>query len=97
LRTQIKTALQGEKKPFSQAASFYYEWDKDYPNALVNINKAIEANPKGFFLYMTKAKIQKDMGDMAGAKVSAAKCAELAAAAKNDDYVKQANDFMKKG
>ncbi len=87
VRTQLATALAGDKKPYFQAATFYYEWDKDYPKALENINKAIEATPKGYYLYLTKARIQKDMGDKAGARASAAKCIELAGQAKNEDYV----------
>lgn len=96
LRTQIETALQGERKPYQQAANFYYELDRNYPKALENINQAISANQNGFFLFLTKARIQRDMGDKAGAKASALKCIELATAAKNDDYVRQANELIKK-
>ena len=42
-----------------------------------------------------KAKIQKAMGDNAGALVSSNKSLELAAEAKNDDYVKMNKDFQK--
>lgn len=98
LRTQIETSLKGDKKPmpYQQAASFYYEWDKDYNKALDYANKAITDNPKGFWLYLMKARIQKDMGDKAGAKASAQKTIEIAAEAKNDDYVRMANDLIKK-
>jgi len=95
LRTQIESALKGERKPFQQAATFYYEWDKDYAKALDNVNKAIAGNEKAFWLYMLKAKIQKDMGDKAGAKESANKTIAVATEAKNDDYVKQAKDLLK--
>jgi hypothetical protein len=96
LRAQIETALQGEKKPYQQAANFYYEWDKDYAKALENVNKAIDANAKGFWLYLLKAKILKDQGNNADAKVAAQKCVELATAAKNDAYITQGNDLIKK-
>jgi tetratricopeptide (TPR) repeat protein len=96
LRTQIETALMGEKKPYQQAANFYYEWDKNYPKALENANKAIEANGKAFWLYLLKAKIQKEMGQKSDAKIAAEKCIELAAAAKNDAYVSQAKDLISK-
>jgi len=95
LRMQIETALASEKKPFYQAATFYYEWDKNNTKALENISKAIEANPKGFWMYLLKAKIEKDLGKNEDAVTSAKKCAEIAAEAKNDDYVKQANDLIK--
>lgn len=96
LRQQIEEAMRGEKKPYQQAATFYYEYEKDYTRALDCINKAIEANAKGFFLYMIKARIQKDMGDKAGALASANKTIEVATEAKNDDYVRMANLFKEK-
>jgi tetratricopeptide (TPR) repeat protein len=95
LRGQIETALQGEKKPYQQAANFYYDMDKNYPKALDNVNKAIEGNAKAFWLYLLKAKIQKELGQNADAIVAAKKCIELATAAKNDAYVSQANDLLK--
>jgi len=95
IRTQLEAALQGEKKPYQQAAGYYYEYEKNYPKALENINKAIAENPKAYFMYLTKARIQKDMGDRAGAKVSAQKTVELAKEAKNEDYVTFGNELMK--
>ena len=94
LRGQIEAALQGDKKPYFQAASFYYEWDRNYPKALENVNKAVAENQKAFYMYMLKARIQKDMGDVAGAKTTANKVIELAKEAKNDDYIKQASDLL---
>ncbi len=96
LSQQIEKALQNaEKKPYQMAATFYYEWEKNYPKALENINKAIDANPKAFWLYMQKARIQKDMGDKASAKTSAQKTIELAKEQNNDDYVGMANELIK--
>ncbi len=94
LRKQVETALQ--KAPYQTAASFYFEWDKNYPKALENINKAIESNPKGFWLYLTKAKIEKEMGDKKAAKISAEKTIEIATQEKNDDYVRQAKELISK-
>ncbi|NCT92985.1 MAG: hypothetical protein GXC72_01060 [Chitinophagaceae bacterium] len=62
---------------------------------MVNATKATEANPQGFWLFLLKAKIQKAMGDKVGAKTSATKCAEVATEAKNDEYVKLANELIK--
>jgi len=94
-RTDIEAALKGTDKPYWQAASFYYEYDKDYAKALDNVNHAIEGNKDAFYMYMLKARIQKAMGDKTGAKTSAEKTIETATAAKNDDYIKQANDLLK--
>jgi hypothetical protein len=96
LRTQLEAALQGEKKPYQQAATFYYEWDKNYAKALENVNQGIAANPKAFYLYLLKARIEKDMGNTAAAKASVTKTIELANEAKNADYVRMANELFKK-
>lgn len=95
IRTRLEASLQGDKAPYSQAASYYYEYEKNYQKALENINKAIAQNPKAYFLYLTKARIQRDMGDKAGAKVSAEKTVELAREAKNEDYVTFGNELAK--
>ena len=76
----------------AQAATFYYEYDKNYAKALENINKATAENPKAFFLFLQKAKIQRDMGDKEGAKASAMKTVELAKEAKNADYENFGNE-----
>ncbi len=99
IRLQVEKALSAETPNagvYQSAATFYYEWDKDLNKALVNINKATQANPAAFWLFLLQAKIQRDLGDKASAKASAEKCITLATTAKNDDYVKQAGDLLKK-
>jgi tetratricopeptide (TPR) repeat protein len=91
----VETALKGDKKPYWNAANFYYEWDKDYPKALENVNKAIEENKTGFWMYLLKAKILRDMGNKSEATMAAQKCVELATTAKNDAYIKQGGDLIK--
>ncbi len=95
VRTQLEAALQGDKKPYFQAANFYYDYDKNYAKALENINKATAENPKAYYMFLQKARIQKDMGDKAGAKASAMKTVELAREAKNADYVNFGNQLLK--
>ena len=95
VRAQIENALQGKDKPYWQAANFYYTYDKDNKKALENVNHAIETNQDAYYMYMMKARIQKELGDKTAAKASAEKCIQLATAAKNDDYVKQGNEFLK--
>ena len=95
IRTQLEAALQGDKKPYYQAANFYYDYDKNYTKALENINKATAENPKAFYMFLQKARIQKDMGDKTGAKASAMKTIELAKEAKNADYENFANQLIK--
>jgi len=95
MRSSIESAMKGNDKPYWQAANFYYEYDKDYAKALDNVNKALETNKDAYYMYMLKARIQKAAGDNTGAKASATKTVELATAQKNDDYIKQGNDFLK--
>jgi hypothetical protein len=95
VRAQIEAALKTDKKPYWAAAQFYNEYDKNLPLALENATKAIEGNDKAFWMWIYKAKIQKEMGDMAGAMASSQKSLELATEAKNDDYVKMNKDLQK--
>jgi Protein of unknown function (DUF2911) len=95
VRAQIEAAMKTDKKPYWAAAQFYNEYDKNLPLALENATKAIEENKEAFWMWIYKAKIQKDMGDMAGAMESSKKSMELAKAAKNDDYVKMNKDLQR--
>ena len=95
VRAQIEAGLKTDKKPYWQAAQFYNEYDKNLPKALENVTKAIEENDKAFWIWIYKARIQKELGDMAGAMISSKKSLDLAKEAKNDDYVKLNQDLQK--
>ena len=95
VRAQIDAAMLTEKKPYWQAAQFYNEYDKNLPKALEYATKAAEANDKAFWVFLFKAKIQKELGDVKGALESSIKSAALAKDAKNDDYVKMNEDLQK--
>ena len=95
VRAQINEAMQTDKKPYWQAAQFYNEYDKNLPKALENVSKAAEANDKAFWILLYKAKIQKEMGDNAGAMATSKKSEAVAKEAKNDDYVKMNQDLQK--
>ncbi|MFZ4058321.1 MAG: DUF2911 domain-containing protein [Ferruginibacter sp.] len=95
LRGQIEAAMLTDKKPFWQAAQFYFEYDQNLTKALDNVSKAADANPKAFWVFLYKAKIQKEMGDVDGAMASSTTSRKLAVDAKNDDYVKMNDDLMK--
>lgn len=99
IRTQVDKTLAADNvswQSYQQAANFYYEYDKDYPKALTNITKAIGEKSDKFWLYLIKAKIERDMGDKAAAKTSAEKCIEVATQQKNDDYIRSATELIKK-
>jgi hypothetical protein len=96
LRAQLEKALQGDKKPYWQAAQFYNEYDNNKAKALEMCDGAIKANDKAFWVWLYKAKLQNDLGDKAGALASSQKSWELAKEAKNDDYVKMNEELQKK-
>ncbi|MBS1744353.1 MAG: DUF2911 domain-containing protein [Bacteroidetes bacterium] len=96
LKSQIEAALQSDKKPYWQAAQFYTEYESNSAKALENVTKALAENPKAYWMWLYKAKIQQEMGDFAGAKESSKKSLELATEEKNDDYIRMNQALLKK-
>jgi hypothetical protein len=84
---QIDAAMNVDNRPYFAAASYYFDNGKDMAKALEWANKAVEAQPKAYWVAHLKAKIQAKMGDKAGAKATALKSIELAKEAGNPDYV----------
>ena len=96
LRNQMEDALNNaEKKPYWGAAQFYNEYDKNYPKALENAAKACDANPKAYWVWLYRARIEKQMGNLEDARSSANKAHDLAKDSGNDDYVKMAKELLK--
>lgn len=97
VRAQVEKALAADAvqaNTYNTAASFYYEFDKDYNKALVNITKAVEAYKEAYWMFLLKARIEKALGDKVSAKASAQKCIDIATG-KNADYVTFANELIK--
>lgn len=69
------------------AASYYYDNDKDLNMALDWTNKVIEKNPQFWTLHL-KAKILAKQKNCAGAVEAANKSIALAKIAQNDEYIK---------
>ncbi len=95
LRQQLGKAMQTDKKPYWEAAQFYFEYDRNLTKALENINKALETNTKAYWMYLYKATIQKEMGDNAAARKSSEASLALATAANNEDYIKMNKQLQK--
>ena len=91
---QIDNIMNKDNKPYFNAASYYYDNGKDLNQALSWVNKAIETNKEAFYMYLLKARIHKKLGDKNAAKAAATMCKDLATTAKNDDYVKMANELI---
>jgi hypothetical protein len=90
----IETAMApADKRPYFSAASYYYDNNKDMKQALEWIDKAVEQNPKAYWVVHLKAKIQLKLKDAKGAIESAEKSKALALEDKDDAYVKN-NDKL---
>jgi tetratricopeptide (TPR) repeat protein len=84
----IEAAIEKDNRPYFQAASYYYDNNKDMNKALEWVNKAAEQNPTAYWIMHLKAKIQVKLKDNKGAIESAEKSLAMAKEAKNEDYVK---------
>jgi len=93
---QIDETMNKDNKPYFSAAQYYYDNGKDLNQALTWVNKAVESNKEAFWMFLLKARIHAKLGDKAAAKAAANTVVDLATKAQNDDYVKMANDLLKK-
>ncbi len=84
----IEEALKGEKKPYFQAAQYYYDNGLDINKALEWINEAEKANSKSYSVKLWKSRILLKKGDKATALTTAREGARLAKEAKNDEYLR---------
>jgi tetratricopeptide (TPR) repeat protein len=90
----IETAMApADKRPYFSAASYYYDNNKDMKQALEWIDKAVEQNPKAYWVLHLKAKIQLKLKDAKGAIETAEKSKALALEDKDEAYVKN-NDKL---
>ena len=84
----IKKVMAGPSAAdFYGAATYYYTNKLDLKQALEWVNKAIEGNPTAFYMYRTKANIQKDLGDKKAAKETAKAGLVIAEKANNKGYI----------
>jgi hypothetical protein len=94
LMKQIESVMAKDTRPYYSAANYYFENKKDLNQALVWINKAIEANPKAYWVYLLKAKIQKDLKDYNGALATSQQSYDLAKVDGDDVYMKHNEKLM---
>ncbi|GAB4051457.1 DUF2911 domain-containing protein [Spirosoma litoris] len=90
----IEASMASDKPAYFEAASYYYENNRDLSKALGWVNKATEQNPKAFWIMLLKARIELKLKDKKNAIASAEKTVTLATEAKNGDYVKMAQDLI---
>ncbi len=84
----IETALAKDTRPYYQAASYYYDNNKDINKALEWVTKASEQNPKAYWIFHLKAKIHMKLNDKASAIAAAEKSKLLATEEKDDTYIR---------
>jgi hypothetical protein len=92
---QIDDAMNKDTRPYYAAAAYYYDNGKDMAKAKEWADKAVASNPNAFWMTLLNARICAKMGNKADAKKMCQKTIELATTAKNDDYIKMANELMK--
>lgn len=90
----IDANVVNDSRPYFQAAGYYYDNNKDLKQAAAWVDKALEQNPKAFYMMLLKAKIAYKQGDKVNGKASAEKTIALATDAKNDDYIAMAKKLM---
>jgi hypothetical protein len=90
----IEANVVKDNRPYYQAARYYYDADKDLIQAGIWVDKAIESNPKAYWVVLLKAKIQLKAKDKKGAAASAEQVILLAKEDKNDDYVKMGQEVL---
>ncbi|MCY1523589.1 hypothetical protein D9M68_584930 [compost metagenome] len=84
----IDAAMKGDRKPYFQAAQYYFENGKDLTTALGWMNEAEKASPKAPHIKLWKGRVQLKMGDKAGAQATAQAGIDLAKEAKNEEYIR---------
>lgn len=85
---RIDEAMKSDKKPYYEAAVYYYENDKDLKKALEWINIAEASDQKAPWFKYQKARIQLKIGDKMGAAQTAKAGIEAAKAMNNVEYIR---------
>jgi hypothetical protein len=88
----VMSAAEG-RKPYYQAALFYYDHGQDLQKASKWVDAAI-AEREAYYIVNLKARILAKLGDKAGAIAAAKRSTELAIKAKDTGYVKLNEDLI---
>lgn len=88
---RVKSGQPEEPAFYYNAASFYFDQNKDLPQALKWVDQAIEKNPNAYFMQYKKAQILAKLGNKKEATAAAEKSIELLKASPNPDETAIAN------
>ena len=84
IEESIDKAINHAQLPYFQAASYYFESDIKLGTANEYVNKALEQDPKAFYIWYLKARIERKMGHEEEAIAAAKKSMELAKGTNNE-------------
>jgi tetratricopeptide (TPR) repeat protein len=87
----VKSGKEQDANFYYSAGSFYFDQNKDLPQALKWVDQAIEKNPKAYFMQYKKAQILAKLGQKKEAIAAAEKSIELLKASPNPDEAAIAN------
>ena len=85
---QIDNLMNKDNRPYFGAAMYYMDNGKDLNQALAWFDKAVEMQPKAFFIIHQQANCLAKLGRKDEAKAAAEKSKAQAIEQKNDDYVR---------
>lgn len=92
---QIENTLVKDNRPYFSGAFYYSENNKDLNQAISWYDKAIEQNPKGYWIYYQKARTLLKMGRKQEALIMSQKSMEIAREEKDDTYVRHNEKLQK--
>ena len=75
----IDNAINHNSIPYNQAANYIFETNGDLDKAKMYIDKAVEQDPKAYYAWYLKARIEKKLGNNKEAEAAAKKSIETAA------------------
>lgn len=84
----IEEAMKGDKKPYFQAAQYYFENGKDLNKAMEWMNAADANNTTQPWVKLWKGRVQLKMGDKKGAAKTAEEGLKIATEIKNQEYIR---------
>jgi hypothetical protein len=90
----IENTVINDNRSYFQAATYYYENNKDLKLANEWVDKAIKNYPNAYWIILLKAKIQLKLNDKKGAGITANQVLKLATEDKDDAYIKQAEKII---
>jgi tetratricopeptide (TPR) repeat protein len=88
IEKNISDVMNHSTKPYFQAANYYFETSTKIDLAKAYVDSAVEQNPKAFYMWYLKARIEKKLGNKDEAIAAAKKSIETAAGTANEaEYV----------